>query len=111
MKKGWPLTWGPGKTTAIKRELVAAKGYGPVLVAGDSDGDYDMLRDFPDMQLGLIVNRLRKGRIGELSRLAAEQAGDPQARYILQGRQESTGNWLPTEQTLKFGSNAPKLMA
>jgi hypothetical protein len=37
-------------------------------VAGDSDGDYDMLRDFPDTELGLIVNRLKKGKIGELSK-------------------------------------------
>jgi hypothetical protein len=27
--KEWPLTWGPGKTVAIKQVLVAQKGYGP----------------------------------------------------------------------------------
>ncbi|MDO9439488.1 MAG: HAD family hydrolase, partial [Beijerinckiaceae bacterium] len=110
-KANWPLTWGPGKTVAIKRELAAKKGYGPVLVAGDSDGDYDMLRDFPDTKVSLIVNRLKKGKIGELSKRAVDTIEAKDARYMLQGRQESTGNWLPAEQTLKLGASAPKLLA
>lgn len=110
-QSGWPLTWGPGKTVAIQRELVDKKGYGPLLVAGDSDGDYDMLRDFPDTQLGLIVNRLKKGKIGELSQRAAQDAGAVRPRFVLQGRQESTGNWLPMEQSVKYGSNAVQLLA
>lgn len=108
---GWPLTWGPGKTVAIQRELVAKKGYGPLLVAGDSDGDYDMLRDFPDTRLGLIVNRLKKGKIGALSQRAAQDAQADEPRFVLQGRQESTGNWLPMEQSLKYGSNTAQLLA
>ena len=110
-KKGWPLTWGPGKTAAIRRELVERKGYGPILVAGDSDGDYDMLRDFPDTRLGLIVNRLKKGKIGELSQIAAASAAVAEPRYVLQGRHEATGNWLPSERTIKFGSSDAKLLA
>lgn len=109
-KKDWPLTWGPGKTVAIQRELVAKKGYGPLLVAGDSDGDYDMLRDFPDTQLGLIVNRLKKGKIGELSKWAADIMPTQLTRYVLQGRQESTGNWLPMEKSLKYGNNTAQLL-
>ena len=110
-RKDWPLTWGPGKTVAIQRELVASKGYGPVFVAGDSDGDYDMLHDFADTQLGLIVNRLKKGKIGELSQLAAVTAAVAEPRYLLQGRQEASGNWVPSEQTIKLGSSAAKLIA
>ncbi len=110
-KADWPLTWGPGKTVAIQRELVARKGYGPLLVAGDSDGDYDMLRDFPDTKLGLIVNRLKKGKIGELSQRAAVSVQAAEPRYVLQGRQESTGNWMPSEQSVKYGTSAAKLLA
>lgn len=109
-KTDWPLTWGPGKTIAIQRELVAKKGYGPLLVAGDSDGDYDMLRDFPDTQFGLIVNRLKKGKIGELSKRAADSLPTNVTRYVLQGRQESTGNWLPMEESLKYGKTAAELL-
>jgi len=109
-RKDWPLNWGPGKTVVIKRELVASKGYGPVFVAGDSDGDYDMLRDFQDTELGLIVNRLKKGKIGELSKLAADSIKEAHPRFALQGRQESTGNWLPVETTLKYGKTSAALV-
>ncbi|MFZ6735878.1 HAD family hydrolase [Undibacterium sp. Ji42W] len=109
-RKDWPLNWGPGKTVVIKRELVAKKGYGPVFVAGDSDGDYDMLRDFKETEIGLVVNRLKKGKIGELSKAAADAAKEANPRFLLQGRQESTGNWLPVETTLKYGKTAPALL-
>lgn len=110
-RKGWPLNWGPGKSEVIRRELVARKGYGPVLVAGDSDGDYDMLRDFADTELGLIVNRLKKGKIGELSQQAAASLQAARPRFALQGRFEATGNWLPGEATLKLGKTATALLA
>jgi hypothetical protein len=109
--KNWPLTWGPGKSVAIKSELVALKGYGPLFVAGDSDGDVDMLRDFADTRFGMIVNRMKTGKIGELSKLAAAQLSAAQPRFLLQGRQESTGNWLPVETSIKYGKNTPLLTA
>ncbi|MBC3933131.1 haloacid dehalogenase-like hydrolase [Undibacterium curvum] len=109
-RKNWTLNWGPGKTIVIKQELVAKKGYGPVFVAGDSDGDYDMLRDFPETEVGLIVNRLKKGKIGELSKAAADALKEAHPRFLLQGRQESTGNWLPVETTLKLGKTAAALL-
>jgi hypothetical protein len=109
--KDWPLTWGPGKSVAIKREIVALKGYGPLFVAGDSDGDYDMLRDFAETRFGMIVNRMKTGNIGALSKLAAAQLDARQPRFLLQGRQESTGNWLPTETSIKYGKTNPLLTA
>lgn len=108
--KDWPLNWGPGKTELIKRELQGKKGYGPLFVAGDSDGDYDMLRDFPDTQLGLIVNRLKKGKIGELCKAAVDSGAANKPRYVLQGRQESTGNWSPNELCLKYGKTVGSLL-
>lgn len=109
-KKGWPLNQGPGKTELIKRELADRKGYGPLLVFGDSDGDYDMLRDFPDTQASLIVNRLKKGKIGSLCKLATEQSGSANPRFVLQGRDERTGQWLPEEATLALGASAKRLL-
>ncbi|GGX41832.1 HAD family hydrolase [Undibacterium squillarum] len=109
-RKNWPLNWGPGKSVVIRQELVAKKGYGPLFVAGDSDGDYDMLRDFPDTELGLIVNRLKKGKIGELSKAAADSLKSEKPRFALQGRFEQTGNWLPVETTIKYGKSADALL-
>ncbi len=44
---------------------------------------------------------MKKGKIGELSKTAAETVTDPTPRYLLQGRQESTGNWRPEESSIK----------
>ncbi|MEQ6289419.1 haloacid dehalogenase-like hydrolase [Vogesella sp. GCM10023246] len=110
-KSGWHFNWGPGKTTGIQNVLVAQKGYGPVLVAGDSDGDAWMLRDFRDTSVGLIVNRLKKGEIGADSQQAAAQLGSAKARFILQGRDEQTGLMLPDEKSLKYGKSERKLLA
>lgn len=110
-RDGWHFNWGPGKTVGIRNELAAKKGYGPILVAGDSDGDAWMLKDFADTRISLVVNRLKKGPIGELSQLAAGSRGEAKARYLLQGRDENTGNWQPQEETLKIGATEKKLLA
>ena len=92
------------KDFRAKHELVAKKGYGPALVAGDSDGDGDawMLKDFADTQIGVIVNR---------SKFAAAAIGKSGARFILQGRNENTGIFMPDEKTLKLGKTEAKLLA
>ncbi|WP_374348769.1 haloacid dehalogenase-like hydrolase [Chitinimonas sp.] len=110
-RKGWHFNWGPGKTVGINNVLVASKGYGPAMVLGDSDGDAWMLKDFADTKLGVVVNRLKKGEIGERSKSAAEAIGKTGARYILQGRNEHTGIFLPDEKTLKYGKTEAKLLA
>ncbi|MGQ5522731.1 hypothetical protein ACUHMQ_05650 [Chitinimonas sp. PSY-7] len=109
-RQGWHFNWGPGKTTGIKNILVAAKGYGPLMVMGDSDGDAWMMRDFDDTKLGIIVNRLKGGEIGANSKKAADAIGQPHARFILQGRNEHTGVFMPDEKTLKFGKAETKLL-
>jgi phosphoserine phosphatase len=110
-KEGWHFNWGQGKTTGIQNVLVAKKGYGPALVLGDSDGDAWMLKDFADTKLGIVVNRLKKGEIGERSKSAAAQIGQTGARYVLQGRNENTGIFQPEEKTVKFGKAEGKLLA
>lgn len=110
-RKGWHFNWGPGKTVGIQNELVAQKGYGPALVLGDSDGDAWMLKDFPDTQLGLIVNRLKSGEIGERSKSAAALMGSTAPRFVLQGRSEHTGLFLPDEKTQKYGKAELRLLA
>lgn len=104
------MTWGPGKVDLIRNHFIASKGYPSLLVCGDSDGDYDMLADFEGTKLSLIVNRLKKGRIGGLCELAARQIDDPNPRYILQGIDENTGLFSPGEATLKFGTTEKAVM-
>ena len=88
-REGYVRPYKEGKTEAIKA-LIQSRydGRGPVLVAGDSEGDYSMLTSFDDMRVGLIVD---KGQdtpgIGELRRQAieAEKTG-ASCRYVLQRR-------------------------
>lgn len=108
---GWHFNWGPGKTVGIRNELQSKKGYGPIMVLGDSDGDAWMLRDFDDTAVGVIVNRIKTGEIGLDSQKAAAVLGDPNARFILQGRNEQTGLMHPDEKSLKYGKTELKLLA
>lgn len=79
-------TFKKGKTEAIKAYIAPSHGdKGPCLVAGDSNGDYDMLTAFDDMIVGLIINC---GNTGNISDLAS--SGDPniavQDRDLARGR-------------------------
>lgn len=96
------MTWGSGKVDLIRRQFAASKGYPPILICGDSDGDYNMLSEFPEIKLGLIVNRLKKGPIGSLCEQALEQLRDTHPHYILQSIDENTGLFHAGEATIKF---------
>ncbi len=105
----WVQTQQAGKTEAIKRELVSKYGYGPIAVFGDSQGDYRMCVDFEDTQVVLVVNRLRRDDFGKLGLQAMETHGKPDAKFILQGRDENIGAFRPDEKTIKYGKTEPEL--
>ena len=105
----WVQTQQAGKTEAIKRELVSKYGYGPIAVFGDSQGDYKMCVDFEETQVVLVVNRLRKDDFGKLGLQAMETHGKPDAKFILQGRDENIGAFRPDEKTIKYGKTEPEL--
>ncbi len=106
----WPQTQQQGKTEAIKLTLVSKYGYGPILVGGDSQGDYYMATDFPETQLTLIINRLRTDDFAKLSLMAVEQKGQENSRYVMQGRDENKGEFRPDEATIKMGTQEAKLL-
>ncbi len=101
-RKGYDQTQGLGKTKAIMRFLAAPSGrygYDPIFVAGDSEGDQYMLRDFKGMKLGLIINRHKgKGQIlGELTNQAVDSYHKDSTIYLLQGRDDKTGAFVPRQ--------------
>ena len=111
-KKGWVQTAEGGKTVAIKQVLADKKGYDPIFIAGDSNGDWNMMVDFKGIKRILVVNRLKGGKkIGALAAEAAATIGKPDARVLLQGRNENTGLWMPTEYMLKLGRDTEALLA
>lgn len=74
-----------GKIDCIKAYMAPAHGNaGPILVAGDSNGDVPMLTAFPDMRHGLVIDvgRSAKSPIGELATRAREEKNA--GLYLLQ---------------------------
>ncbi len=110
-KDGWVQTAEHGKTIAINTVLAAKRGFGPILVAGDSSGDYNMMTEFPDVKRVLLVNRLKGGKFGKLCKEAAATIGKPDAKFLLQGRDENTGLWIPNQKMIKLGKTAQALTA
>lgn len=87
---GYIQTFKEGKTGAIKAYIAPSHGdRGPCLVAGDSNGDYNMLTDFDDMRVGLIINCGNGGNIGALA-----ASGDP--KIAVQERDLARGKFLGT---------------
>lgn len=89
----YPVTNGPGKVACISRFLPAP----PIFVAGDSDGDYDMLTAFPETELRLVVNRNKSPSSRTATLYTAARTGDP--RTLLQGRNEQTLLFARTQNT------------
>lgn len=109
-RKGYDQTQGEGKTKTIKRFLVSKYGYGPIFIAGDSEGDQNMMQDFADTKLVLIINRLRSNDIGKLSKIAAETYKQPSAKYLLQGRDDNNGVFVKSQLHYKLGHSNGKLL-
>lgn len=105
-------TQGKGKSHTINAFIRGKYGNrSPILVAGDSQGDYDMFTDYDDMQLGLIINRVRKDDVKIISKQAADTIGSANARYVLQGRDDNTGVFRPSEKSIPLGSTDEELVA
>lgn len=69
-----------------------------------------MLSDFPDLQVGLIFNRVKDGGIGKLAKEAIESAGNKDQRYFLQGRDENKGQLIPSSKSILLGETEEKLL-
>lgn len=115
---GYTINSMAGKTLNINNFLVPKFKANPVLIAGDSDGDTFMMNElsglngvkivnnYKPVQLILVVNRLKKGRIGEICKLAVKQLEEKvksSTVVVLQGRDENLGVFIPVEKTINFG--------
>ena len=101
-------TQAAGKSTVIKNFIQPKyNGAGPLMVFGDSAGDYNMMTDFADTQLGVIFNRYRKSSdpIHSLSVEAAKTIGQANPKYVLQGRDNNIGQLIPTQYSRMLGSD------
>lgn len=104
-KEGYFVTFKGGKTDVIKT-FIAPKydGRAPIFVAGDSDGDVAMMTDF-DVDTVLVINRNKGGLIGQMADIARQGDGN----VVMQGRNENTGTFIPSMETITFGQNTTKV--
>jgi phosphoserine phosphatase len=111
-RHGYDQTQGPGKTKAIQRFLVSKYGYGPIFIGADSEGDQNMMVDFADTKAVVIVNRLRKPTtiIGQKSKEAVETYNKPDAKFLLQGRDDNKGMFVPSQLHYRLGSTEGKAL-
>ena len=111
-RAGYNQTQGPGKTKEINRVLVPKYGYGPIFIAGDSEGDQNMMNDFDSIKTVLIVNRLRnpKNLIGQFSKIAVDTYGKADAKFLLQGRDDNKGVFVPSQLHYRLGSTEGKAL-
>ncbi|MFW7433797.1 haloacid dehalogenase-like hydrolase [Vagococcus carniphilus] len=110
-RKDYDQTQSKGKTKTIERFLVEKHaGKGPLIVGGDSSGDVAMLTDFNDTKFSLIVNRCKGDELGKISKEAADTIGKEDARYYLQGRNENTGEFIPTQKSVFLGNKEEVLL-
>ncbi|MBQ6016106.1 MAG: hypothetical protein IJL22_07410 [Bacteroidales bacterium] len=85
---GYVQPYKTGKTEAIRTYTTPKYGRDPVLIGGDSNGDYSMLTSFPGMRVGLIIDKGQtESGIGDLRKQALEaEAGGAPSKYVLQRR-------------------------
>lgn len=80
--KNYPISIREGKVQTIKKLIKNERNYGPIMVGGDSDGDFAMLKEFDQTDVSLIIHRINSGFIDELRQKARKGS----TRYYSQGR-------------------------
>ena len=87
-KRNYPQTQTKGKVTIINTYLKAKhNGKDPLLVAGDSGGDTNMLKEYPGTKVLLLMKR--KGKLDDVAK---------DSRALIQYRNEITGLLDPEKQ-------------
>ncbi|MGN0189721.1 MAG: hypothetical protein ACI395_09425 [Candidatus Cryptobacteroides sp.] len=93
--RDYDQTFLEGKTACINRLIAPSHcGRQPSLVAGDSNGDYDMLTAFDGLKTGLLIDCGRSGDIAALIERARHQDGTCQPCYAVQSRDLSVPGYV-----------------
>ena len=93
--RNFPITIREGKVQTINKLIKNDRNYGPIMVGGDSDGDYNMLTGFDETEIALIINRKNSGSIDSLRKKAIQGS----SRFYLQGRNVIKGRFVSLEKS------------
>ena len=93
--RNFPITIRKGKVETINEFIKNGRSYGPIMVGGDSDGDFDMLTEFDETEISLIINRKNTGSIESLRKKATQGSN----RFYLQERNVNEGRFVSLEKS------------
>ncbi|MFY9902043.1 MAG: hypothetical protein WAK52_05500, partial [Trichococcus sp.] len=82
----------------------------PLMLFGDSTGDYDMMVELQDAKLCVLFNRYMNDDTQKLAREAFDTIEDSNPRIVLQGRDENKGSLRPSEKTILLGTQEEVLI-
>ena len=91
----FPITIRKGKVETINEFIKNDRNYGPIMVGGDSNGDFDMLTFFDETEIALIIDRENAWSI-ENKRKKAIQGS---SRFYLQGINVNEGRFVSLEKS------------
>lgn len=91
-------TMGEGKCLIIDSYLLTKYKKGPVLVAGDSMGDYNMLSKYDDTKLSILIDRNRPKEFLALADICKK-------RYLIQRVDERKGIFINREKSITLGDD------
>lgn len=105
------ITKQAGKTAAIQ-QLIAPQHQGkqPIALFGDSMGDYDMMMNLQDVKLNVLFNCLLSDDTRSIVELAHGLIHRPDAQFVVQGRDENTGQLRPSNKSIAYGESQERLM-
>ncbi|WP_156300242.1 HAD family hydrolase [Streptobacillus canis] len=95
IRKGTIETYYEGKVEVIEKYIYPLYKKGPILVAGDSMGDYNMLTKYEDTEISLLIDRNRTGKFSELVEVNDD-------RYLSQTVDETIGRFIDAEKSITF---------
>lgn len=93
--KDFPISIREGKVQTINKLIKNDRNYGPIMVGGDSDGDFAMLKEFDQTDVSLIIHRANSGLIDDLR----QKARNGSLRYYSQGRNLLEASFIPSKKS------------
>lgn len=111
MQPGKHITKGEGKTAVITDVLMPENNnQQPLMLFGDSTGDFDMMTQLEDVKLCVLFNRYLDDDTQKLVQEAVQSMEYPNPRVVLQGRDENKGKLRPSEKSILLGTSEEVLM-
>lgn len=111
LEAGTYITKGLGKVEVIKYFLEADHKKEPLMLFGDSMGDYPMMTQLPFAKLSILFNRYSSDQTQQLIIKGINSYKQDDAKIVIQGRDENKGTLRPSMATIPLGHLEPVLQA